>query len=136
MPVLQRGETLSAIFLSHGRFIINPLSLSPRQLEHDSNSPCLDADCKGVGGALLLQISIPESRTASPSHPAGMGSCRAGCRDGSQFAVVTTATICKKAHDLYKASRNHNFFPQGNISARGVGKSTHLYNSFPSLAQV
>lgn len=86
----------------------NPLSLSPRQLEHDSNFPCLDADCKGVGGALLLQMSIPESRTASPSRPAGMGSCRTGWRNSSWLAVVNR--ICKKAHSLYKASRRHNFF--------------------------
>lgn len=108
MPVPQRGEAPCAVFLSHRRFIINPLSLSPRQLEHDSNFPCLDADCKGVGGALLLQISVPETRTASPSHPAGMGSCRAAWGEGSWFAAVTL--ICRKAHGLYKASRNHNFF--------------------------
>lgn len=108
VPAPQRGETLCAVFLSHRRFIINPLSLSPRQLEHDSNFPCRDADCKGVSGTLLLQMSVPESRTASPSHPAGMGSCRAAWREGSGFAVVTM--ICRKARGLYKVSRNHNFF--------------------------
>lgn len=111
-PVLQRGETLSAILLSPRSFIINPLSLSPRQLEYDSNFLCLDADCKDVGGAILLQISSPQPRNQDnfPMHILqGWRSCRAICSEGFWFAVFTTETICKIHQDLYKGSRIHKF---------------------------
>lgn len=65
--------------------MINPLSLSPGQLEYDSSFPCFDADCKDVGGAFLLQISSlqPRNQNSFPIHTLQRwGSCRAVCSEG------------------------------------------------------
>jgi len=101
---------ISAILLSPRSFIINPLSLSPRQLEYDCSFPCLDAECKGVSEAFLLQISSiqPRNQESFPMHTLqGCGSCGAVCSEGYWLAAVTTDAICKIHHDFCKGSRSH-----------------------------
>lgn len=90
------------LHLSHSSFIINPLSLFPRQRDYDSDFPCLDADCTNVGGDFLLHISGLQSRDQDSflMHTLkGWGSCGAACREGLWFAAVTINVNFKTHHD-------------------------------------